>query len=279
MKERITYYVVGRGLGLPSHAKFPCFKLEKDNWDDFGYKTLFRLTFYETKLQVSVIGEIKILSITALETKLEPEFYKLKRTYCSLLQSVAAYITLKQVVGDRIEIVLEAMRDAAYFPGIRQEFENLLGFQKSLLRDPSAKEALKQTRKRIGQKVVRTHPIFKFSTILPSAIAEHIIDIDFSPHGKLPNRLIAFVGKNGTGKTQALAKLARALAGFEDEGRFDLERPSFDHVFAVSYSAFDRFPKAEITPRLGYRYFGVVGENGTRLINIEEMKHQLTEAL
>jgi len=69
------------------------------------------------------------------------------------------------------------------------------------------------------------------------------IVFDFAGPAKLPNRMIAVVGPNGTGKTTLLSELALAIFFGKDNNRGLVSTPSgsVSQVLFVSYSAYDNF--------------------------------------
>jgi len=57
----IDIYRVPRNTS-PGHThKFPCLVLEEDNWDDFGYVTLFHVKWFTSSGRSVVLADTKIL--------------------------------------------------------------------------------------------------------------------------------------------------------------------------------------------------------------------------
>ena len=78
-----------------SANEFPCFIFVYDNWNDYGYYTLFNTFYYESKYNVPVeIGFIKILQKDTKKTSLKPDFEKLTSEFCSLGSSSKFYTNL-----------------------------------------------------------------------------------------------------------------------------------------------------------------------------------------
>lgn len=69
-------------------------------------------------------------------------FLSLDLDYCSLGQETSYYSNIKNILGDNAMSFLNAMKDAAAFSRISDDFVNDSGFRHSLLRDNSADTAL-----------------------------------------------------------------------------------------------------------------------------------------
>jgi predicted ATPase len=98
-----------------------------------------------------------------------------------------------------------------------------------------------------------------------------LINVDLQPQDLVPGRILAIIGRNGVGKTQFLAKLARDLAtpqrvsketSEQVEFAFKPSRPLFSRVIALSFSAFDRFQRPEPKEFFSYIYCGVRDDSG-----------------
>src|SRR3954452_15619457 len=78
-------------------AEFPCFSLVRDNWDDYGWKTLYVLHFHPNSDTHEEIGALKILDIDPdLDTtEVDDIFEALPENFCSLGQSLDYYANLK----------------------------------------------------------------------------------------------------------------------------------------------------------------------------------------
>lgn len=105
---------------------------------------------------------------------------------------------------------------------------------------------------------------FLFSCQIKGADESHSAQINFEKSGILPNRVIALIGKNGTGKTQYLSRLAVALSGQAQRvvGMFEPHRPPFSKVIAVSYSMFDHFVRPKKDKSFSYKYCGLKDQKG-----------------
>lgn len=99
--------------------------------------------------------------------------------------------------------------------------------------------------KRLHREVLPPYELsFRFSATLEGFHAPHEIDFRFTREPKRLGRLMAIVGRNGTGKTQLLSRLAWVLWGLHRTGEELKPRPlPIGRVIAVSYSALDAFDR------------------------------------
>lgn len=279
----------------PLNVVFPCALLSIDNWDDFTYSTTWGIHVYreaDVKILESVIKILqrdpKYPTKALRSTTIPANFTELGTDYCSLGQDLEYYEKLKAAGPDIYEPFFKAVRDAAIYPEIAAEFEQMAGFQKSLLRFSAAHKAFSEARSLLtGRKFMSAYR-FDFQCVVPGAQAPHVVSFDFSHHPTSLHRMSVIVGKNGTGKTQFLAEFARALSGLNDsndpEHGFTPKRPNFDRVIAVSYSVFDDFTRPpEDSRTFSYKYCGIrtpdgpTGE-GAKFLSREQLKQRLQKA-
>lgn len=223
-------------------TKYPAFQIETDNWDDFGYKTTSKLYYWDNNAQCNPIDKLKILNSEEDNTsKVLPEsFMSLGATFCSLGQSEHYYRKLKQLLPDKYQSVLYALKDTAWFSEIQYRFENHQGFKRSLLREISTEALLSSVRRKV-ERGENDSWDFMFKTQVP--YSEQPIDINFE-FGDLedvdnPKRIKALIGANGSGKTSILKALVKSL--IRNEGDFYPSHPVFSKVIAISFSIFDTF--------------------------------------
>jgi ABC-type lipoprotein export system ATPase subunit len=251
-------------------AQIPCILLERTTWDDHDYKTMFRAYYANGTALLQPLGRVKILEKGKLAPSLDPKPFEqpLDETFCSLGQESEYYDRLHARGVDLAREVLVALRDLAFTPAIETAFAGESGLKKSLLRFPNAELALTRARELFGveEASVEQAPIegplaFTFICKLTGFEDEHRIDFSF-PHqnqGKL-GRIVAIAGRNGTGKTQLIARLAQVLSGLGADapelGRIEPERRT--RVVVVSFNAFDRFttPRDNV-PGGDYAYYGL----------------------
>lgn len=231
-------------------------QLRVDNWDDFGWQTLFQVRIFRPDGTFADLGDVKVLRVTAdspEKTTLGSPFKELPADHCSLGQRLSYYETLK-ALDDEIpglaEEYLTAMHDAAVFPAIGGHYRHSAGFQTSLLRENTASVALEQARSvmRDGVTSAATGGL-EFVYDLPGN--DEYLAFNFGGSDDLPDRIQAVIGYNGVGKTRLLASIGMVAAAREADrlntdtiekyGSFIGVSPAISAVICVSYSAFDDF--------------------------------------
>lgn len=252
---------------LLANNEYPCFFLKKDTgWNDYwSFKTLHRLTYYnEEKIAIN-IGEVKILDKENGDTNLPGEFEELLDNFCSLGCDIDYYQNLKKYCKGYRKF-LKNINDLAFNPGIAEDFENESGIKTSLLRYSEAEKAFRQAKNIITGKSYKEAFQFDYSCLIDNADSQHKVRFNFQAIDNVPNRIVAIVGKNGTGKTQFISKLALDLSGqkktVENIGSFEPSRPLFNKVIAVSYSVFDSFTRPTKNKTFSYKYCGLRDSNG-----------------
>lgn len=299
----------------------PSIVLNRDPWDDYGYRTTFNATFFRSPSDEIELGRLKILRFgqtsgpTPLPDRSEDG---LPSDFASMGVSLEYYEEIARL-PEGAEI-LKALRDLATDDEIHASAVKEEAFEVSLLRMAPARAALQALRNALATPEapvaegeapsisddegpeagsvprdeetppeiappeiggggtapmsarVREHleaalsrrarevaPALNFTYTPSSAFAfvPEAIVFDFAGPDLLPNRLIALVGPNGTGKTTLLSNLA--LAVFEVGGRDRMERARevgavqfragmANEVVFVSYSAYDSFEMPASSP-------------------------------
>ncbi len=251
---------------------YPSLELCDFKWDDFGYKTRYKLYYHESPQMMRSIGTIKIMKKNADVTYglLPNSFFSLTDEYCSLGQNLTYYRLLKSYLGNKYKEVLFALRDAACFSKIGDEFINDSVFKVSLLREQDADTALQFAQYELAGFNISDDRTFVFKAILPYSHNETLnIKFNFGKvrqEGNL-NRILALIGNNGVGKTTVLSQLAKALVGNEQK-MFNPQMPVFSKVIAASYSIFDDFYDVK-SSSYNYVYCGMQEKH--RIMNDEEL--------
>ncbi|TYQ09435.1 UNVERIFIED_ORG: energy-coupling factor transporter ATP-binding protein EcfA2 [Gordonia westfalica J30] len=272
--------------GFPRAPK-PYVVLRRDNWDDYGFKTMFDavLILSDNGTEYS-LGNVKILRRGQTEgrTEVPSKFRSLDAEFCSLGQSAEYYRTLNSMPPDLAAEYLGAMRDAAFDTRIRDEFANEPGWQTSLLRFGEAENAL-AVGIDLASGSARRPGVASFVFNWVHHGSQTPIEFEFDDTSSLPGRCNVLVGYNGVGKTTLLADLAMTVsrAGVDPrdtvQSRISGDDTTFGSVIAVTYSAFDTFktpdsivkPRAGETTAFGYTYCGL------RQLTADRNKHSASK--
>jgi predicted ATPase len=257
--ENYLFYTKRIGEQFPEIKNYPAFVLVESDWDDFSFKTSYILVFYKNSRSKYEIGDIKIFEKGSINTKTPLKFKELSDKYFSLGQDNYFYFRLQDQFNiEQINYILEALNDISYCKGLLSEIEDESGFQISLIRYSEAQKALNEAKKILLNIPIENSFDFTFTTQLNGFTNSHKIEFDFKELSDLPKRIVAFIGKNGSGKTQVLSRLASSLSGTLEKGTFSTKYlPPFSRVIAVSYSLFDKFDKPKLTKSFSYYYCGI----------------------
>jgi predicted ATPase len=243
---------------------FPCFVFRRDKWDDFGYQTQYDFDYHTSLKEYVNIGTTKVFNRKDDSGDLPENFFSLDDDFCSLGQSNNYYLNLREKI-DKVaaDYFLDSMNDLAINKGLLENFEHEEGFKRSILRSSEAQKALREGGRIYKGLKVDTVLKFSFSTRIGNATDDHKLKFDFTEKAELPFRIKVLIGKNGTGKTQYIAKLASTLSGYDIQGEFSTKYlPPFSRVIAISYSLFDRFPRPKQTKTYSYYYCGFQSGKG-----------------
>jgi energy-coupling factor transporter ATP-binding protein EcfA2 len=238
------------------------FVLIADNWDDYSHLTLFGLVFFcngkKTNLGTLKIGCVKDpITFNCLPSS----FQSLGEGFFSLGQSIDYYNSMKELFGNRIQSVLYSLKDVSFFPEISEEYESLDVFRHSLIRRDEAERLLRVAKPLVYGRDLDNLYSFHYEFCPKYSDISVNIPFSFSSDGYLPRRIIAVIGKNGSGKTQLLTKLPQDIASGNDKSLLP-EKPMYSKVIAVSYSTFDNFELPKKTSEFNYVYCGLRDEKG-----------------
>ncbi len=257
--------------------KYPAFKLTKYEWDDYGYKTRYKLFYYSEHGSYSYIGVVRILCRNTENTynTLAGQILSLGEDYCSLGSEIYYYKRIKELLGVDYKNFLHAMRDAACFSQICDDFRESGGFQHSLLRETDAEIALNNAIYVLAGYDTNDPTSFVFKSDIPY-YKDTLIPIKFD-FGRLNNvcnlnRIIALIGNNGVGKTTVLSQIAQCIVKGQSD-RFAPHIPIFTKVISVSYSIFDKFYNIE-GASFNYTYCGIQKNDGVLMSQEEQISRR-----
>lgn len=262
--------------------------LRKDTWDDWGYRTTFRVYFSNSESQVFELGRIKIGSIDMeepAEDKLSmvvipSTFQELTENFFSIAESEEFYVNLNALHELDSVVILSALRDMAQDLTIFNQVECQKVTEVSLLRQWSP-YSVRHTLHRLSNGGAALQPynftIFPKDTQNPDWKMDFVVEVDSMP----PSHVHALIGKNGVGKTrlfhdlmsgQSITIQHNSVGIFNDEQSED-----FANLVFVSFSAFDKFDNSD-NKNEKLKYIGLKKTSVTNK-TVEELAKEFVESL
>ncbi|MCC3214815.1 AAA family ATPase [Chryseobacterium sp. X308] len=269
--NKINFYVFHRPEGKKGYphydfypSEYPSFGLyHNSGWNDFSNFSEYELFYFTTQEDSMSIGNVKIIKTDSNNTpdNIENNFSSLSEEYCSLGQSIEYYENFKSIFGNDFLSKLWALKDAAFFTDIQENFENDYYFKNSLIRYDEQEQILRSIKYRIYDYDLKNLYSFKYH-FQPKYSERGIgIDFNFDSESEVPNRIYALIGKNGTGKTQLVSTLPLDISRKRNQS-FIPKTPLFSKVIAVSYSIFDKFEIPQKNSSFNYVYCGLRETDG-----------------
>lgn len=255
---------------------YPCMELVANSWDDwFTYKTKFALVYYSAPDKECEIGFLKLMKRNNKETAsvLPSTFFGLTDDWCSIGMDYSYYENIKEKFKSSYQSVLYALRDTAMFPSIYESFENDPCFNNSLIRqepyNSNPAPLLDSVRWRLQGVNVENYYKFKYSFIpyYSKDVEQNYTTLDFDFVYDIPfeQRIYGIIGKNGSGKTTMLSKMAQSFQSASDK-RIMPRKPLYNKVISISFSIFDTFPLPKGDARFNYKYLGIRDKQGDNIL-------------
>ncbi len=251
MNNKLKFYK--QVTSLPKEAKQAVY-LNVDNWDDFGYKTLYEITLFDEKGKKYDLGSIKIASFgqtTEERTELEIEFTQLDEQYFSLGQSVDYYVKIQSLTPELKKQLLVGLHDIVYDEELQEEALKEDVTNTSLLRGTGLATIKGQYKRILAGGVILTNYDFQYETEQSEREAGYKLTFSVEPNSNPPSNIHVLIGTNGVGKTHLLNNMVKTLikeennkgmfTSIEDDWDEVEEEEFFSGVVSVSYSAFDPF--------------------------------------
>lgn len=237
---------------------------ENSSWDDYGYHTTFFLhaTKKITNEKTRALGYISIMCIERNQNVsdafllinqigYENTFYKLPQNFCSLSTSLNLYKQLhryltpeqRRIFEESFNLILDS--DSPYYQKVRYTE----CFNKSLLRNTDIGDYALIFGKEKLRENSRQYELRSKGFTVKYDNCDDEIALDFSPikikdeKGIFPNGIISFIGKNGSGKSTFLYRLATELFTSANNRKLKVipEDIAVSQLMLFSYSPFDDF--------------------------------------
>ncbi|MFC8940675.1 AAA family ATPase [Streptomyces griseoincarnatus] len=264
-----------RVVEWPSGAdKAPGGYLIPDQWDDFGFRTLFELKLRLTHGSPIVeMGRLRIAhpgmrseqlpGFSNTREQLDEEFEYLPQGYFSLGVDDSYYEKLNELPDAARRSISRGLSDLALNTHLWPRVRHAPVLKKSVMRGIENPEAEISRLAKIAHGRARTVQ-YKWNYEAKPAGAANSVTLRFEvdPASEPPSNVYALIGRNGAGKTRILHQLAERIARTADnpsEVSDELARPI--NVVAVSFSAFDTLFAADPkkSALLPFKYVGLHG--------------------
>ncbi|MBN3002519.1 AAA family ATPase [Chromobacterium alkanivorans] len=268
--------------------------LAPSTWDDYSYKTLFSVVFYNSGGREVEIGTVKIGYFGqptgwTIDT-MQPSFGALPENYFSLGQDVDYYKNLQEELSEEErKDVLMALRDVVFIENLFSLACKENVFANSLTRSVSLSVIDGQFRRVLQGKAILTDFLFAYHDRGNERNAKVYLTFQVDPKSKPATNIHVLIGRNGVGKTTILNGMVGAIFSqssvvpkrvsfYESLGENGawtaLSSNYFSSIVSVSFSAFDPFvPPVDQPDRsrgVAYFYVGMkksrFGEDGATLL-------------
>mgnify|MGYP003114230589 CR=1 FL=1 len=241
------------------------FYYKHDNWDDWGYKTLFDLYFVDESLELDYLGAVKIGTTESsnTSTNIDDSFEKLSDNYFSVGQDIDYYRKIEKLGYENREFILSALRDIAYNPIIYDNSIDLKVTLTSLVRDISLVSLKNEYRKlALGNSILSD---YEFSFGKNNDKTKQLLTFKVDPNSNPPSNIHVLIGRNGVGKTFIIEGMIESiLDGNSSAGVFKNMIDNsiiFSNLVSVSFSAFEDIRittnRISANDKINYSYIGL----------------------
>ncbi|BDC58155.1 MULTISPECIES: AAA family ATPase [Bacillus] len=243
------------------------FHLVSDNWNDYGFYTLFKLFYIDDLLHETEIGHLKIGFRGQEEgaTSLPTNFYELGDEYFSLGFNLDYYSNLRDL-GDEVRIkCLKGLNDIAYNEQIYKQVINEEVVKTSLLRQTNIKTVNNQYRRIAHGGSTLTE--FNFNFNIPGI--QDSFKFEVIPESLPPTNIHTIIGTNGSGKTTTLKGI---VSGYLNE---ELNE-DFSNAIYISFSIFDQHNSTEGNHK---DYYYVGAKDGLKTKSQKDLKREFNKSI
>lgn len=266
----------------PSESVRGVVQLSSGDWDDYSFKTSFRVTLCDLQGKRIDLGSVKIGYVGQpkgwTRDKLPETFSSLPDGWFSLGQDVEYYKNVaSQFSPEDCASILRALKDVVIDESVLVAARNENVFKDSLMRGVSMSAIHGQFRRVLNGEVELTD--FHFAYMQEGDERNAAVELDFRviASSKPSTNIHVLIGRNGVGKTTLLNNMVGALLGvkrpdqpthsFYEHGilrsKQPLSKEYFSSVVSVSFSAFDPFlpPEDRVDRTAGPAYFYIGMKN------------------
>lgn len=269
--------------------------LEPNQWDDFGFQTLFDLRLRLTHSgHIIEMGRIRIAhpgmqsdelpDISATLDQLDEEFDRLPQGYFSLGVDDSYYANMNELPDAVRYKIYRGLNDLAFNTHLWRQVRGAPVLKKSVMRGVENPEAEIDRLAKIAYGRARTVQYQWAFEAKPIGTSNSVnLRFNVDPDSDPPSNVYSLIGRNGAGKTRILHQLASRVsrrAAIVSEMTDQTVAPM--NVVAVSFSAFDTLfaDDARTTSLLPFKYIGLhaIRNQKTFLKSNAEQKREFLES-
>lgn len=227
----------------------------RDRWNDFGYSLLVDIgirssngTFEWLGGRFAIDGVKSLFELAAqifTNQTTSVRLPELPGPFALLLNETKTYASASRALGiERATKALRQLHDVALLHDSGEDvpgWPNFFGsevFHLAMIRSSESYFAMKRGAWALaGRNPNEVDARTPFTVHLKGPGPNVVLDFEFARDSVLRGRMSVLIGKNGSGKTTTLAKLARALADRESLVASFAHRPEVNQVIAFAHSA------------------------------------------
>jgi hypothetical protein len=223
--------------------------LVDDGWNDFGYNTLFRLIYFDKTAARNELGSLRIMKrgMDYGRVDVKERFRRLGKSYASLGTDQKFYENVVALGQEKVQELLECLRDASWNQDIYADFKDDPAFNASLMRGLGRSDLRRFAEIAHGH---ATPTPYRFEYIFPEPDGP-VLSFEVTPHALPPTNIHTVIGRNGVGKTRLIKSLISLLCDGRDArpgtGKLRFHSPRdeqdgdgrFANLINVAFSAFD----------------------------------------
>lgn len=287
--EQLKFLVTNSFGDFPENTKNTIL-LIINNWNDFGYVTLFHINYINSEGKINEIGTVRIakvgqeIGISERVLNVGQTFEYLDKNFFSLGTEDTYYENLIKVSDEFKNFVLDSLNDLA---SNHQQLNRVINenvTQDSLLRDISYSTVVNQFRRIANGGARLTNYSFTFS--LPEK--KQNIGFNVVAEQNPPTNIQTIIGSNGVGKSYLLNNMINNILNptkFHKEGYFTFkslyENDKFSNIICISFSAFDEydFQIKDNSSGIKYHYIGSRSLNTKQHHSINDFADEFIESI
>lgn len=266
----MVFRVCLRREGITLQTNEVC--LIQEDWDDYGYKTLFKVLYRDKNYILHDLDYVHIgyfgMEPGFTHVKMNSKFDHLKNHFFSLGSSEKYYEKLNKLDEQVKFDILVCLNDMAFNNKILDHFmeESVVKF--SLLRGVTSTTVRNQLHRISRGGAVLTPYKFAYSSITSlnkTEIPQFTIDFSVVPDSNPPTNIHVLIGKNGTGKTLLLQNMIKAIYSDNNchglikhyENDSDGSINEFANVLCVAFSPYDDFSSVAAINQENFQFIGL----------------------